>query len=72
MTGNDVYICLDNSGKEEYLTIGKPYRVLAINRDHLFNLYFFVKNNKRQEVYYPSWRFRPRNSEDDRGRRRDE
>lgn len=54
MVGIDVFICINNTDVDKYLTIGKPYRVLAINRDHLFNLYFFVKNNKRQEVYYPS------------------
>ena len=57
MTGIDVYICIDNKDQEKYLTIGRPYRVLFINRDHLFNQYYFIKNNKRQEMYYPAWRF---------------
>jgi len=66
MVGIDVYICINNTDKEQYLTIGKPYRVLSIGRDHLFNLLFCVKNNKREELFYPSWRFKPRNERDDR------
>jgi hypothetical protein len=65
LTGIDVYICID-SKDEKFLTVGRPYRVLSIIRDHLFNLYYYIKNNKGEERYYPSWRFRPRNSEDDR------
>lgn len=71
MTGIDVYICIDNKD-EKYLTIGRPYRVIAIIRDHLFNQYFYIKNNKGEERYYPKERFKPRNSEDDRMRGRDE
>ena len=68
LLGIDVYICIDNKEVEKYLTLGKPYRVLAIIRDHLFNLHYFVKTNKQIEMYFPSWRFKPRNSEDDRMR----
>jgi len=72
MVGIDVYICIDNTDEKGYLTIGRPYRVIAIIRDHLFNQYFYIKNNKGEEKYYPIWRFKPRNSNDDRGRGRNE
>ena len=65
MTGIDVYICINNTN-EKYLTIGRPYRVIAIIRDHLFNQYFYIKNNKGEERYYPNWTFKPRNEKDDR------
>lgn len=66
MLGINVYICINNIDVDKEITIGKPYRILAINRDHLYNLFYYIKNNKRQEMYYPAWRFRPRNSKDDR------
>jgi hypothetical protein len=70
MTGIDVYICINNTD-EKYLTIGRPYRVIAIIRDYLFNQYYYIKNNMGEERYYPMWRFKPRNSEDDRVRGRE-
>ena len=66
LVGIDVYICIDNKDEEKALTIGRPYRVLAIIRDHLFNQYFYIKNNKQEEKKYPIWRFKPRNEKDDR------
>lgn len=72
MTGIDVYICIDNKDIEKYLTIGRPYRVIAIIRDHFFNQYFHIKNNRGEERYYPKERFKPKNSEDDRIRGKDE
>lgn len=67
LIGIDIYICINNTD-EKYLTIGRPYRVIAIIRDDLFNQYFYIKNNMGEEKKYPIWRFKPRNSNDDRGR----
>jgi len=72
MIGFDVYICINNIGEEGYLTVGRPYRVLALIRDHLFNQYFYIKNNKGEEKKYSIWRFKPRNEKDDRVRGRNE
>ena len=71
LTGIDVYICIDNKN-ENYLTLGRPYKILAIIRDSLFNQYFYIKNNKGEEKYYPIWRFKSRNNNDDRIRGRDD
>ncbi len=62
MTGIDVYICIDNTGETKYLTIGKPYRVIQMCRDCIYDIYFFIKNDKRRESWYKSSRFRPRNN----------
>jgi hypothetical protein len=68
MTGIDVYICIDNSNEQKCLTIGKPYRVLSICRDCVYEQFVFIKNDKQKEGWYHIKRFRPRNSEDDRER----
>ena len=62
MTGIDVYICIDNSREEKHLTIGKPYRVVSMCRDCVYDIYFLIKNDTRQTTWYKSTRFRPRNT----------
>ena len=61
MTGKDVYICLDNTGEKGNLTMGKPYRLLAINRDYTFELYVLIKDDTLELGWYKLNKFRPRN-----------
>lgn len=65
LTGNDVYICIDNSDNTKLLTICKPYRALLMYRQDDF-LYILIKANNRQEMWFKLNRFRPRNIKDDR------
>jgi len=60
MIGIDVYICIDNTDEKQYLTIGKPYRVIQMCRNSFFDIYYLIKNNKGIKDWYISSRFRPR------------
>jgi len=60
LIGIDIYICIDNSNEKDTLTIGKPYKIISMCRDSMFNLYIFIKNDTGHEAWYKNKNFRPR------------
>jgi hypothetical protein len=72
LTGIDIYICINNINEKEYLTIGRPYRIIQICRDNYNEILFMIKNNKNEINWYNNSLFKIRNKQDDRGRNSNE
>lgn len=51
----DLVCCVDNNNNTNYLTLGKPYRVLSI--DDLLNKYTIVANDGRRYDFF-TYRFK--------------
>ena len=64
MTGRDVFICIDNTGATKSLTVGKPYRVISMCRDCIYELHIFIKNDNHRMMWYKNSLFRPQNDKD--------
>ena len=56
----DIFICINNIDKKKCLTLNKPYKVLQMCRQYDYNIWYLIKNDTGQEVWYDSERFKPR------------
>ena len=58
LVGNDVYVCIGNENYEQELIISKPYRVEKMCRDEINEIWVLIKNEQREQWWYPLKLFR--------------
>lgn len=56
-----MYICKDNVGAEDTLTLGKTYKIIRLCRDEVYNVWVFIKNDCQEEAWYSTKRFTLKN-----------
>ena len=55
----DIVKCVDNNGCEQYISVGKKYKVLSITTDGMI----MIENDNNKETIYYSYRFELSNSD---------
>ena len=55
----DIVKCVDNNGYEQYISVGKKYKVLSITTDGMI----MIENDNNKETIYYSYRFELSNSD---------